>query len=186
MKLKTFKRNAERKGELTRLRLDGKVPAVVYHQGKQAHPIAISLAEYEAMVRDVIPGRLSTTKVSLVDEEGTVRTSILKEIQYHPTSYKVLHLDFEQLDENVPVNVKVPLECLGIADCVGIKLGGVLRQVIRKVKVRCLPKHIPHVFQIDIRNMEMQDSKRIKDLEISKEVKPLVNPSEVAIVIAKR
>lgn len=186
MKLKTTKRKAVQKSEITRLRQEGMIPAVVYHRGKNAHPIAISKAEYEALTRQVKPGRLATTKITLVDEEGKERQSVLKEIQYEPTSYAVLHLDFEELDKGVPVSVKVPVECTGIVDSVGIKLGGSLRQSLRQIKVRALPNEIPEVFQIDIRSLEINQALRVSDLKISDKVKTMVSPKEVVVSIAKR
>lgn len=186
MKLKTVKRSAERKSELTDLRLKGMIPAVVYHQGKPAHPIAVPTADYEAIVRQVKQGHLSVTKITLIDEDGKEKVAILKEIQYHPTTYKVLHLDFEELDANVPVKVKIPLECIGMADCAGIKLGGSLRQVFRKILVKCLPKDIPSVFNLDVQAMDVNDKKHVSDIVLPKAVQLLVKPKEVAIVIAKR
>ena len=71
-------------------------------------------------------------------------------------------------------------------DCVGIKLGGFLRQVIRSVKVRCLPKNIPQNFELDIRNLKMRQSKRLSDLVMPEGVTPLAATDEVVVVIAKR
>jgi len=111
---------------------------------------------------------------------------ILKEIQYEPTTYDVIHLDFIELFEDHKINVKVPIECVGAAECPGVKLGGVLRQVIRSFPVSCLPKDMPEVFQMDVRTMGMRDSRRLSDLEIPETVRPLVDLHEVAVAIVKR
>jgi large subunit ribosomal protein L25 len=95
-------------------------------------------------------------------------------------------MDFEELADDVPVNVKVPIECAGIVDCIGIKLGGVLRQVIRSLKVRCLPKDIPNAFVIDIRSMNQRETRRLSDLNIPESIRPLVDLNEVAVAIVKR
>ena len=68
----------------------------------------------------------------------------------------------------------------------GIKLGGFLRQVIRHVKVECLPKNIPSEFIIDVKDLGIRQSKRLKDLAMPNGVKPLASPEEVIVVIAKR
>ncbi len=185
MKLDLVTRDLK-KSETKRLRREGHIPACVYHNGKNAESVAVNEADFSALLRSVLPGRLSTTIFTLVDKNGKQRKAILKEIQYVPTTYKVRHLDFEELNDNVPVKVKVPIEYTGAADCVGIKLGGVPRLVIRHLRVSCLPKDIPTVFTLDIRSLQIADSKRLSDLEIPKTVRPLAVLKEVALVIAKK
>ncbi len=83
-------------------------------------------------------------------------------------------------------NGKIPIECTGVIDCAGIKLGGVLRQVIRTLRVQCLPKDMPEVFELDIKALSMKDSRKLKELDIPSTVRPLVKLNEVCVVIAKR
>ncbi len=71
---------------------------------------------------------MPTTVFTLSDGKKE-RRAIIKDIQYHLTTYHVSHIDFEELVDNVPVSVKVPVNCIGVADCMGIKFGGFLRQV---------------------------------------------------------
>lgn len=186
MKLKVFKRELIKKSESNRIRREGNIPAVVYVGKKSTDSIIVEGTEFNGLLRTVQPGRLSTTVFFLKDESGKERRAILKEIQYHPTTYQVQHLDFEELFDDVKITLNVPIECTGVADCVGVKLGGVLRQVIRKLRVRCLPKDIPTVFLIDVKNMGQNDKKRLVELEIPQTVRPVANLNEVAIIIAKR
>lgn len=185
MKLKTIKRDPNKKSETNRLRREGFIPAIMYHNGKAGDAVAVSAAEYDAIIRSIKPGHLPTQKITLVFEGKNV-DCVIKEIQYHPTTYRVLHLDFEHLDAGVPVNVKVPIECTGVLDCVGIKLGGVLRQVIRHLPVRCLPKDIPGSFQVDTTSLNLGDSVRLKHLAIPETVRPLKALNEVAVVVARK
>lgn len=186
MKLNVIKRSADKKSETKRLRREGSIPAIIYHQGKGTDAVAVNDSELQSLMRTIAPGRLSTTIFQLTDEKGATKKVILKEIQYEPTTYKIQHLDFEELVDNVKINVKVPIELVGVVDCAGVKLGGVLRQVIRHLRVRCLPKDIPTLFQIDVKNMALFDSRRLSDLEIPQTVRPLVDLDEVAVIIAKR
>lgn len=186
MELHILKRKAEKKSEANRLRREGQIPAVIYHRSKEAETVSVSNDDFSAILRAVKQGHLPTTVFTLISEDKKSRKAILKDIQYNPTNYQVIHLDFEELMENVPVNVKVPVECIGIVDSIGIKLGGVLRQVIRHVRVNCLPKDIPNNFQLDVKEMEMADCKKVKDLNIPNNVRPLVNMNEVVAVIVKR
>lgn len=186
MKLNIKKREVASKSAVKALRREKKIPAVIYHRSKEAETVTIDNIAFAALLREVVPGRLSTTVFELIDEKGGKRRAIIKDIQYNPVSYDVIHLDFEELIDAIPVNVKIPVECTNVADCVGIKLGGFLRQVIRHVKVNCLPKDIPSHFDLDIKEMVMYDQKRIKDLAIPQTLRPLVNVNEVVVVIAKR
>ena len=186
MKLQTQKRPAEKKREVNRLRREGFIPAVIYRRGQPAENIAVIESEYAALLRAVEPGRLSTRVFTLTNEDGASRRAILKEVQYNIINYKPIHLDFEELNEEESLNVKVPIECTGVVDCVGVKLGGAVRQPIRTIRVNCLPKDIPDAFFLDIRAMALYDTKRLSDLEIPQTMKPLANLNEVAVVIVKR
>lgn len=186
MKLQVFKRALLKKSEIKKIRREGDIPAVLYVKGKATDSMTVKGVEFQTLLRGVQPGRLSTMLFTLVDEKGKERKAILKEIQYEPTTYKVQHLDFEELFNELKVSVKVPIECTGIVDCAGVKLGGVIRQVIRFLRVRCLPKDIPSVLQVDVKNLGLFESKRLSDLSIPETVRPLADLNEVAVVIAKR
>lgn len=186
MKLNYRKRKAERKGETKRLRTEGAIPAIIYSRGNASTNISIEASDYIALVRNVKPGHLSAQVFTLAAEDGSTVRALLKEIQYEPTTYQVMHLDFEELVKDQKVNVKVPIEWVGAADCVGVKLGFVLRAVVRSTPVSCLPEHIPESFQLDVRTMGASDVKRLKDLQIPETVRPLKGPDEVIVVMAKR
>lgn len=186
MKLQVRKRNQLKKSETKKIRREGDIPCALYIRGKATDSIIANGAEFRALMRDVQPGRLSTTVFTLTDVHGKTRRAILKEIQYEPTTYNVIHLDFEELFDNVKVKVKVPIECTGAVDCVGIKLGGILRQVIRHVLVSCLPKDIPEAFQLDVKNLALFETKRLSDIEMPQTIRAIANLKEVAVVIAKR
>jgi len=185
MKLKLSKRSGEKKSELTQIRFRKDIPAVIYQKGKPGELATVSGSEFHAVLRGLKKGYLPTTIFEL-DIDGKTSKAIVKDIQYHPTTYQILHLDFLLLADDVPVDIKVPISCVGEADCVGIKLGGFLRQVIRHLKVRCLPKDIPTDFKVDIRNLAISQTKRIRDIEMGESIRSLVNPGEVVVVIAKR
>ena len=185
MKLEIIKRKGEKKSELNKLRREGYIPAVIYIRSKEGETIALKNSEFGSLLRKVQPGRLSTTRFTLVDK-GKERLAIIKDIQYHPTTYNVLHLDFEELIDDVQINVKVPIECTGVVDCIGVKLGGVLRQVIRHVKVRCLPKDMPSAFQVDVKNLAQREAKRLSDIQMPPTIRPLADMKEVAVSIVKR
>lgn len=186
MKLQTVKRSKENKSEIKKLRREGFIPAVLYVKEKAGEIFALHASEFNALLRQVKPGHLPTTVFILVDEKGVERRVLIKDIQYQITTYEVIHLDFEELVNDHKINVKVPIECTGVVNCMGIKLGGVLRQVIRHVRVRCLPKDIPTFFELNIEGLGIRQSKRLSDLQIPNTIRPLNDLNEVVAVIVKR
>lgn len=186
MKLQTTPRAANKKSEVNRLRREGYIPAVLYVKGKEGETIAVKKDEFDAFLRHVKSGHLPTTVFQLTDSKGHARRALIKDIQYDITTYNVTHLDFEELLDDQKVNVKIPIECIGAAESSGVKLGGVLRQVIRHVRVRCFPKDLPQYFELDVKELGLRGSKRLGDLDIPKNVRPLADLNEVVAVIVKR
>lgn len=185
MNLTAKKRAGESKGAVKQARRDGKIPAIFYAAGKPGVAVEVDRSEFEAAMRTIKKNHLSTTVFTL-EIEGKQTKAIVKEVQYDRVTYDVIHLDFEGLEEARPIELNVPIEFSGVADCVGIKLGGNLRQVIRSVKVKCLPKDIPSEFVLDVREMKMKQSKKLSDLAMPSGVSPVTKADEVVVVIAKR
>lgn len=185
MKLNVTKRTGAKKSEVKAIRREGNIPAILYSPERPSESIVIDGNQFAALIRSIKSGHLPTTKFTLV-VDGKERPAVVKDIQYNLTNYKVTHLDFEELLHDVSVEIKVPIQCTGVMECVGIKLGGFLRQVIRFVKVKCLPADMPEEFSIDVRDLGIRQSKRLSDLEMPSGVKPLASMNEVVVVIAKR
>lgn len=186
MKLHTLKRAAGAKGAINKLRREGYIPCVLYAREKAGETLAVNAVEFQSHMRQVKSGHLPTTVFTLVDELGQKRNVLVKEIQYNPVNYAVVHLDFLELVKGHKINVKVPIECTGQVDCVGVKLGGVLRQVIRHALVRCLAQDLPSHFELDVKQLGLRQSKRIKDLQIPQTIRPLNSLDEVVAAIVKR
>lgn len=185
MKLTAKKRAGEVKSETKQMRREGNIPAVFYSPGQTGQSIEVNGVEFEAALRKMKPGRLSTTIFELEIDGKTYKT-LVKDIQYDLTTYRVIHLDLIQLEEKVSVKVNVPIEFTGVGDCIGVKLGGALRQIIRKVTVTCLPKDIPANFELDVREMKMRQAKRLSDIAMPAGVNPVATMDEVVVIIAKR
>lgn len=185
MKLSLSKRKAETKSEKNLIRHRGNIPAVIYSKGKENHLVSVNGIEFDSLLRQIQKGQLPTTVIEL-EGEGLSFKTVIKDIQYDPTTYKVLHLDFLELQPEAAVNINVPIRCVGMIDSPGIKLGGFLRQVIRYLRVNCLPKNMPKEFVLDVRDLGMKQTKRIKDMKMPAGVLPLAPLNEVVVVIAKR
>ena len=185
MKLSLSKRKADKKSEKSLIRHRGNIPAVVYSKGKENHFISVDGNEFNAILRQIPKGHLPTTVIEL-EGEGLSFKAIVKDIQYESTTYNVLHLDFLELQKETPVNVNVPIRCIGVEECPGIKLGGFLRQVMRHVRVNCLPKDMPKEVVVDVKDLGIKQTRRIKDVVVPQEVAPLAAREDVVVVIAKR
>ena len=186
MKLSLKKRAGALKSEIKAIRREGNIPAVLYGSGHAPEKITVSGVEFEAVLRQLkLKNSQLATTVFELHIDGAKKKALVKDIQYHPATYAIEHLDFIVLEEGKPVTVNVPIQILGAGECAGVKLGGTLRQVIRALKVMCLPAHIPAEFQIDVRDLGVSQSKRLSDIAMPSHVRPLSLMNEVAVVVAK-
>ncbi|NGX33718.1 MAG: 50S ribosomal protein L25 [Candidatus Anoxychlamydiales bacterium] len=183
MELSIFKRE---KKQIKKLRHLGNIPAVVYAKGKENENIYLKKEEVKKQLAKLEAGNLSNCIFTLKGEKETFK-AIVKDIQYFIINYDIMHLDFMKIDEKSIITTKVPVRCIGINECVGIKQGGNYRQVIRAMKVKCLPKDLPKEFIIDIANMSIGDVRRLSDLELPKGVISVSRKlNEVVVTITKR
>ncbi len=185
MKLAVYKRTKEKKSELAKIRQGGDIPAVLCTAKGESQTVFVKGREFEAFLRSIRPGHLSTQIIE-ISLEGKKFQGLIKEVQYHRTSYKVEHIDFYLLQEERPVVLNVPIELEGAADCLGVKKGGMVRQIVRRMKVRCLPKDIPFNFKLDVSGLDMGESKRLLDITLPSSIKPLAKLKEVLVTVVKR
>lgn len=185
MKLKVEKRITGKKGETNRLRREGHIPAVLYDSKGKGVAVSLKKDEFQAILRNMKQGLLSTTIFELALDEKLVK-AIVKDVQYHVASYEIEHLDFLELAKGQPVTLSVPVLLTGAADCSGVKLGGFLRQVIRSLKVTCLPENIPQELSVDVRELSIAQSKRLSDIAIPANVRPRAKMDEVVVIVGKK
>src|SRR5690606_28448620 len=168
-----------------KIRREGNIPAILYNSKGEGHPITIKGDEFKAILRGLKQGLLATTVFEL-NVAGHKVKAIVKDIQYHVASYNIEHIDFLELKEDEEVTVNVPIQLVGAADCVGVKLGGFIRQAIRTLKVTCLPKHIPQELFVDVKELGIAQSKTLSDIAIPANVTPRASMKEVAVVVGKK
>ena len=138
------------------LRNAGKVPCVVYGGEKPVHfssdEISFSKLVYTPDAHTVI--------ISL---DGKEVNAVIQDIQFHPVTEKILHIDFFQLFENKEINMTIPVKFSGNAP--GVRLeGGLLFKNKRKLYVKALPKNLPDFISVDISNLHLNDKVTIQDL----------------------
>src|SRR5580698_6867747 len=173
------------KNEARRLRLTGKVPAILYG-GKGD---AISLALNSKQIGAILRSESGHNTLFQVDLAGKHEPAILKDWQVDPVTGNLLHVDLLRIAMDVRMRVKVPVHVFGEAQ--GVKLqGGVFEMVIREVEVECLPNDIPTEFRMDISELMMGMQLRAADVQAlidPEKIKILTDPTRVlAHVVALR
>ncbi len=126
------------------LRREGLVPCVVYG-GKDE--IVFSVPEKDFM------GLVYTPNIYIVNlnVDGATKKAVLKDIQFHPISGNILHVDFQEIFDDKPVTIGVPLKIVGNSE--GVKAGGKLQVEMRKLNVKGLPANLPDILEVDITNL---------------------------------
>ncbi len=185
MKLKTFARAKDASQTVNSIRRDGNIPAVIYAAGQKGSNLTVDGHAFNKILSTIRKGYLSTTVFELESDEGTVK-AIVKDIQYHITTYSVLHIDFLELSDDRLFTVNVPIVLDGVSDSPGVKQGGVANKVIRSFKVSCKPKDLPKEFHVSVAGLEVKGTKRLRDITLPEGVTPAVDVREVVAVIAKR
>ncbi|WP_027418841.1 50S ribosomal protein L25/general stress protein Ctc [Crocinitomix catalasitica] len=137
------------------VRVGGNVPCVIYGGEKQTH-FSVSHVDMEKLVY--------TPNVYLinVDVDGKTTRAIIQDIQFHPVTDKIWHVDFIELDPKKKVKMNIPVHLEGRA--IGVLNGGRLQQIFRTVKVFALPDNMPDSITVDITKLRIGHSIRIKDL----------------------
>jgi len=150
------------------------VPAVIYGAGEN---IMIALNEKE--LRKVI----YTPIVYLVklNVDGKVHDAIIKEVQFHPVTDKILHVDFLKVSENKPITIGLPINLVGQAE--GVKVGGKLLQVVRKIRVKGLAKDLPDAIEIDVTKLGIGKSIMVGELSFDKFT--VIEPKSMVIATIK-
>ena len=161
VKVPAIRRNESGKGPARRLRHEGKIPATAYGKEMEAESLAVAPKDLFAVLKSD-HGRNSVIELQ-VEGEGK-RTVLLADYQYHPVSREFLHADFLQIHLDRPVEVDVPFELTGKPK--GVVMGGVLRQVYRKLPIRCLPEQIPVKIEYDVTELELDDHVAVRDLAL--------------------
>jgi large subunit ribosomal protein L25 len=161
IKLDAKVRSQAGKGPAKRLRSEGHIPAVAYGKGLAA----VSLSVSPKGLTDILKSQHGrNTVVELGIDGGTKITALLREYTVHPVTRSVLHADFVQIKLDQPVDVEVPFNCIGKP--AGVVTGGILRQVYRRLPIRCLPEQIPTLIEHDVTPLELGDHVKTSELKL--------------------
>ncbi|MDL2231487.1 50S ribosomal protein L25/general stress protein Ctc [Porphyromonadaceae bacterium OttesenSCG-928-L07] len=178
--MQTFELKGELRSDLGKkatkaLRVNGNVPCVLY--GGEGENIHFSLSEKQLNKILYTP---SVYKLK-IEIAGKSYDAVIRESQFHPVTDRTLHADFYQIQEDKPVTVEIPVKLNGFS--VGVQAGGRLVLILRKVKVKALPANLPA--QVDVDVTELGLGKSIKVKELSFDNYEITNAKDAVIVQVK-
>ena len=163
------------------LRKEGLVPCNLYGEkkGENGLPEALAFAIPAAQLRKVV----YTPHVYVVNLtiDGEAHKAVIKELQFHPTTDALLHIDFFEVNETKPITIGIPVKLTGHAQ--GVRDGGRLNQAVRQLSVTAPYKQIPETLEIDVTNLKL--GKAIKVAELNFEGLELATPAQVVVCSVK-
>jgi len=171
VQFKAEERPAVGKKAARKNRREGLVPCVMYGGDEIKHFCAV----YNDL-KDLI--YTPDFKVAEATVNGETYRCIVKDVQFHPVTESILHVDFLHLIEGRPVKVDVPLRFKGTAP--GVKAGGKLIQSVRRVRLKTTPDKLVNELRLDISNLQLDHSIRIRDIELTEGME-IVNPPSVPV-----
>lgn len=167
-KLIVKKRNNQGTSSSRRMRSDGLLPGIIYGSDKESNIVEMNLNQVEKILKNHSSDSV-LIEVDLEDE-GSVRV-LLKEVQYHPVTSSILHVDLQRVVAGKPIQVDVAIELNGEPE--GVKSGGIIDHKIHSLSVECLPKDMIESIPVDITNLEIGDSLTVSDIIVTSKIKIL-------------
>ena len=170
-------RSSRGKNEAKRLRVSGKIPAVVYGAFKDAQAVTVNPKD----ILKILRSKTGHNSIFDVDIQNVEKTPVIvAEEQYHPIKGTLMHIDLKRIDLTRKLKVAVPVHLVGEAK--GVKQqGGVLDLVTRSIEVECVPDDIPNQFEIDVVELMIGSNIRVSELPVKPGVRVLTAPEAVIV-----
>jgi large subunit ribosomal protein L25 len=162
--LTAYPRSLARRAGSKKLRSEGRVPAIIYgRQTKQPQNLEVNVKDIENLIHHSVSENL-LVDLQIDKDARPKRLALVQELQHHPLSGKLLHIDLHEVSESEKVTVMVPVESIG--EAAGVKTGGgVLEHVLFKIKVRALPKDLPEYIEVDVSHLEIGQAIHLGDIK---------------------
>ena len=180
-------RKTQGTGASRRLRIAGRVPGILY--GGSEKPMAVEVDHNEIFHK--LRAEAFHSSILTMKLDGADLQVLLRDVQRHPFRQIVNHVDFQRIDANTKIHMKVPLHFINDDVAPGVKLaGGLVSHVLNEIDVICLPKDLPEFIQVDLGNLVAGHSMHVKDMpmpagvEIVARVK-MENPVVATIIIPR-
>ena len=163
-------RNTKTKGQLSSLRNRGGVPAIIYGGEAQNETISIS----KKLLKSLIEKENFLSNIVSLNVDGKQQNVLPREIKYHIISDEPIHVDFLRVVPGVKIRIEVPVKFINHEKSPGLKRGGVLNIVRRKVELRCPSEKIPESLVIDLDGVDIGESFKISSINLEKDVVPTI------------
>lgn len=180
--LQATARTEHGKGAARALRREGRVPAVLY--GKTGTPVSLTLVLND-LTQEYTRGRFRSRLISINLDGKTVK-ALPKEMQFHPVTDVIEHVDFIKVEPGMQLHVLVPVKVTGQDKSPGIKRGGVLNVVRHEIEFICAPEAIPTHIEVSIANLDIGGSAHINDVILPKDVVPTIKRNFTIATVAGR
>ena len=154
-------REAGSSNEARRMRRERKLPAVVYGGGKESHTITLEPGEIISILKSE-SGQNTIFKLKIAG--GSQENVMIFDVQIDPVTHSLLHADLVRIAMDVVIEVSVPLQIVG--EAAGVIEGGVLDHSLRELVVTCLPTDIPESIEVDVTDLEMNQSIKVEDIQV--------------------
>ena len=179
VELEVFKRESLGKQANKKYRKDGFVPAVIYGKNKENLNILIDPIKLKKLLKNEA-GENTIIEMKL-DKSDLKKNVLLKDAHLDTLTSDPLHLDFYEITDGVDVKVSSPLLFEGKPE--GVENGGVIQTLSNEIKIKCLPTNIPNVIEINISDLNIGDTLRVKDIKPMDGIEILSNPESTIISI---
>ena len=161
--LAASERQSEGKSANRNLRRSGYIPGVLY--GGKDEPKKISIMEKDIVKATEIVG--FTTQILQISMDGKDVDVVVKEIQRHPATSRVLHADFMRVDPDSKITLVVPIRTLNDESCIGVKVsGGQVNHLINDIEISCLASNLPEQLEIDVQEMDIGDTVSLSEIKL--------------------
>ncbi len=184
--IKAEPRSVQGTGASRRLRRESKVPGVLYGAGKDAQAIQLDHKDLWFKLK------MEAFHASVLDMEvaGEKSQALLRDYQMHPFRPLILHADFQRVDANKKIHMKVPLHFVNAEVSPGVKIaGGIAQHVMNELEITCLPKDLPEFIEVDLSSLQAGHSMHLSALSLPPGVEAVVtkgeDPTVATIVIPK-
>jgi len=182
-----YPRAQQGSGASRRLRAGGRVPGIVYGADRGAQNVEF---DHKELLRQLM---LEAFHASILDLtlDGEKLQVLLRDYQMHPWKKQVLHVDFQRIDKKRKIHMRVPLHFVNGEICPGVKPGGGVVQLARNdIDIQCLPDDLPSYIEVDLKDMELNETLHVNELALPKGVEPVSrlrkeNPAVVAVHLPK-
>ena len=170
------------KGASRALRRDGRVPAVVYGEKKEA----LSIHVEEKLLSKMLSTGHFMNSVVMIDFKGKAHRTLPKAVDFHPVTSRPIHVDFLRIGEHTKVHVAVPMRFDNEDDSPGLKRGGVLNVVVHELELVCDAANIPNEIHVSLEGLEIGDAVHISNVALPDGVVPANQDEDftVATIVA--